>query len=179
MVKWFGKIIEKIFIVSGAFFFAQTPMFMQYYVQQLTGHLSELHWQIDAMRRVAAQSGKGLESYIEKFTSSSDPDFVLQGRLMQGMVDRWHGYSEALQALQNSDVWMRPLVFLKRLDWSVARETYDSYEIALIFNSEGVLFAAFGMLFGYAMFIIFKQIALLIIFFIKFLTRKSPAIATK
>jgi hypothetical protein len=156
------RIIDKLGMCGGALLFSQLPLFIQYYTQQLVGRVYELQWQVEAIRQVAIQSGKGLDQYIQKFILSTDPDFVLQGQLMQQMMSRWHYYSEGLLALEHASLWMQPLIFLRYFDWSVARSTYDNYTAGLTLNSEGLVFGGLGMIAGYLLALSLRGLAYII-----------------
>jgi hypothetical protein len=148
MVGWLGRILDKICLFAGALLFSQFPLFIQYYTQQLSGRVDELKWQIDAIHQAALLSGKGIEQYINKFLSSQDADFVLQGQLMQQIISRWHHYSEGLFSLEHATVWMKPILFIQYLDWNVVHSTFGLYEMGLTFNMEGMVFGIIGMMIG-------------------------------
>jgi hypothetical protein len=65
--------------VIGAFVASQIPEFIQQYTQRLAGHVNELYRLLNQMRQVASYSNKTLDQYIQKFITSSDPDFARQG----------------------------------------------------------------------------------------------------
>lgn len=157
MVNRFSRILDKICLCIGALLFSQFPLFIQYYTQQLSGRVFELQRQVEATRQVAMQSGKDVDQYIQKFLSSSDLDFVLQGQLMQQLIFRWNYYSEGLFALEHATLWMQPVNFVRYFDWSIARSTYENYSTGFTLNSQGLLFAGAGMIIGYLFSIILKS----------------------
>lgn len=158
MIKWLGNIIDRLFAVAGALVFSQAPLFMQYYTQQLSGHVAELKLNVEAMGKIAAQSGKTLDQYVLKFMASTDPDFNLQGKLMQSMVERWTVFNENLYSMQNATVWTRPFLFIRQFDWDIARTTYHTFEVGLTFNLEGIIYAFLGLLFGYLVFMLIRKV---------------------
>src|SRR5437868_6272991 len=86
--RWFIGICDRICAVLGAFAFSQIPLFYQQYTQRLAGHLAEAGWQVALLHETAEHAGKSLPAYIAKFLNQSDPDFVLQGRLMDSLITR-------------------------------------------------------------------------------------------
>lgn len=148
MNKFIGSIYEKICLLIGILIFSQFPLFIQNYVQQLSGRVHELHWQIDSMRQMASQSNKTLEQYIHKFLSNDDADFISQGKILQETVNRWNRYSEGLFALEHATVWSKPLMFLRYFDWNIVVKTYDHFEPGFTLNLEGIVFACIGMACG-------------------------------
>lgn len=152
MLKCVGALFDRACAVIGAVVFAQLPLFISQYQHQLTGREAELRLQVDAMRQAAGLSGKTLVQFIKKFTSNSDADFILQGELMQSMVDRWHSLNEALSSLQGSTVIGRPFNFLMHLNAEAFSSTFKNYTFGLPLTIEGGIYALFGMVVGYLFF---------------------------
>jgi Protein of unknown function (DUF2937) len=138
-----------LFALLGALLFSQIPFFMQQYTQQLAGHVAELQIQIAAIDKLAGQSGKTLQQYIEKFSSNSDTDFVLQGHFMQKLFDRFNEMSEGLNALQQATPWFHPFVFIKFFQTNIGLSTYASFKPGLSLTLESGLYMLAGLLFGY------------------------------
>ena len=118
-------------------------------MQQLSGREAELHRQVNSMSYAAGISGKTLEQYIHKFIQNADPDFVMQGGIMQALVTRWHSTTDAMLALKNSSVVGRPWAFLSHLDAEVFQSTFQQYTFGIPFNAEGCLYALIGVFMGY------------------------------
>src|SRR5262245_43621845 len=163
MFRWIGKLLEGIFALAGALALSQAPLYMQYYTQQLSGHVSELKLQIFYLERAASQTGKSLGLYVQKFLSSTDQDFRIQGQLMQGMLDRFQILTEQLHALQSATVLERPFIFSQSLQWDIARETMHSFELGLTLSVEGAVYAFLGMLLGYLLFFFLRVILRIIL----------------
>jgi hypothetical protein len=158
MLKWIGGLMDRAFAVLGAILFAQAPLFMQQYTQQLIGREAELKLQVDAMRNAAAISGKTLEAFIRKFAESGDIDFSSQGEAMQAMVGRWHQLSDALAAMQNSTMWGRPFAFIYHLNGDAFGSTLTNFHAGLPINLEGGAYALVGIVFGYFVFATLRKI---------------------
>ncbi len=157
MFKWINGLLDRIFAVAGALLFSQAPVFIQQYKQQLAGRVAELQSQVEKMRWVAHQSGKTLDMYIQKFVSQSDADFARQGELMQGMVMRHADLSTAHQALFESTVFSRPLVFARHFDFAIAKQTYSSFEFGFLFSIEGLVYSIIGVGIGYFAYYLFSR----------------------
>ncbi len=156
-MQFFLKIIDRLFMIAGAFLFLQAPQFINAYSQQMEGHVTELHLQIDAIKKAAAQSGKTLEQYISKFVMNSDSDFNLQGRFMQGVIERFSQLSQGLSSLKSAKVWERPFVFVRYLNLEIAQATLNSYAIGLPLTWEGGVYACIGALLGFLLFYVLKK----------------------
>ncbi len=151
-MKWLGELVDRVFVVVGALVFCQGPLFIQQYTQRLAGHVDELQLQIDAMHKVAKKSGKSFAQYVQKFLSSTDVDFASQGELMQGMQTRFTQLSDSLVSLQQANLFTKPFVFLKHLNFDIFSSTMWSFQPGLLLTAEGLLYALVGMLFGYSAF---------------------------
>lgn len=145
----FSSLIDRLFIVVGAFAGSQISPFMQQYSHRLAGHAAELQQMVDQLHKTAALSHKSLNQYVDKFLSSSDPDFVHQGFFMQGIVERSNELNHALSSLMTSSPWMRPFVLAKDLQPDIAKATLGTFQPALSLNVEGIFYAGIGILFGW------------------------------
>jgi predicted exporter len=162
-------IMDRIFIVAGAFFGSQIPQFMQQYTQRLAGHVEELHYLLDQIRLIA--SHRNLDQYIYKFLSSSDQDFVQQGVFMQTLFSRWQNLSSALQALNESSLFTKPFVWMKHFDYDMAWATLKSYQPGFSLTLEGIYYTFLGILFGFLLYqLISKSIQFLFSSFKRFLS---------
>ncbi len=146
--RWLNSTFDRVAAVTGAVFGVQLPEFTKQYIHQLSGHVSELRFQVGKMEKVASASGKTLEAYINKFLLNPDLDFSHQGELMQEMVNRFHKFADALRTLQESSPWFRPLKLLAVGDWETVKETWQMFQPGLPLTSEGVVYAFVGMIIG-------------------------------
>ncbi|MBA2369445.1 MAG: DUF2937 family protein [Candidatus Protochlamydia sp.] len=149
-LRFVYQVLDRFFVVFGAFLGSQIPQYLQQYTQRLAGHVAELDFQIAKLKKIAAMSGKTLDQYIHKFEQNTDPDFVRQGEFMDGIVIRWQELNQALSNLTEASVWKHPFVFLKEMDYSIARNTYESFQPGLNLTTEGFLYACLGILMGYS-----------------------------
>ena len=146
------SLLDRLCVVLGAFVGSQIPEFFQQYTQRLAGHVDELGHLLDHLRHLAASSNKTLEQYIQKFLSSSDPDFAGQGELMQGLTVRWEELHQALHHLTYSSIWMRPYVFIKDLQSDIFHSTLASFQPGFNLTLEGLGYAGLGIFVGLALY---------------------------
>jgi len=175
MKKWFTSLLDRIFAVASALCFAQIPLFMLQYQQQLYGHIAELKVQVDAMQKVASATGKTLPEYISRFTSSGDPDFMGQGFLMNGMIERTFSLSEASHSLSSATVYEKPFVFFNHLSWDIVSSTFSNFQPGIPFSVEGVVYAFIGIVFGYFSFLALRRSASAFTRYL-FTKRETPAL---
>lgn len=168
MFTWIGKWIDRIFALSFAVVFLQIPQLMHDYTQILSGHVSELVFQVGLIHEMAAKSGKSTNDLVAKFLKNSDPDIVLQGQFIKDLLTRYDQFSSALIALQSASVWSKPFVFLQYVYWSLLKETFETFRFALPLNLEGIIYAILGLFVGYGLFQLLKRLVLVF-------RRKHPA----
>lgn len=159
MIKWLSGLLDRIFVVLGAFIFSQAPHFFQHYSQRLGGHVAELQRQIAAMQQAAERSGKSLQSYVQKFLSQSDVDLVSQGEIMQEIIVRHFDLSEAYTALVNASAFSRSFAFLRHFQLDIAKMTLRDFKLGLTFSMEGLIYALVGIGFGYLIYWTLSQIS--------------------
>lgn len=146
MFRFIGGILERIVVVASALVFAQIPLFIQHYEQQLVGRIAELKMQVDAIQMIA--NGRSLQEYILKFTSNSDPDFVRHGYLLNEMVSRYDSLRVAYESLLASTLLTKPIVFLTHLYSDIAASTWEHFHIGLPLTFEGTCYALLGVVAG-------------------------------
>lgn len=146
------NILDRIFAVAGAFIFVQIPQFYQQYTSLVSGHLAELAYQITQMEKSAKTTEKTLDQLIQKFIAASDPDFHNQGVLMQATFERWTEFTKALLALNEASFLSRPFVFIRHVDWQVFKETFHQFTFGFSLTFESLIYAIFGIFFGYIIF---------------------------
>jgi hypothetical protein len=158
MLKIFSGLLDRIFAVLGALLFMQAPLFMQEYVQHLSGRVAELQWQTNQLQEMANQAGRTMTDYIEKFVSNPDLDISMQGTFMLMVIQRQSVLEKSLAAIKEAPVWKKPLVFMEYIQWDVARSTFDSYHMGIALTIEGGIYALIGVMAGVTVFAILKKI---------------------
>jgi hypothetical protein len=144
-----GGLLDRLFVVAGAFLGSQVPAFMDQYMQRLAGHVEELNYMIQEMARLASQNSKTLDQYIQKFLDSTDPDFMTQGNFMQSVELRLESFSASLAHLRDSSIWSKFYVFLTEVKCSVFKSTLHSFRPSLSLSIEGLCYTFIGIVFGY------------------------------
>jgi hypothetical protein len=139
------KFLDRALCVAGAVACAQLPEFMQQYLQRLGGHLDEVRQQIAIWRRVAQESGLTLEQLITRYLANADPVVARGGGVVRDLLARADELAAAEAALRHASLWARPFVFLRHLDWGIARGTWQVFRPAVPTTLEGLAYAAVGV----------------------------------
>jgi hypothetical protein len=157
-MKVVTALLDRIFAAAGALLLAQMPMFMVQYSQQLAGRSGELGLQLDAIRRIASDSGKSLPQYIDKFVAAGDPDFTRQGELIHQMATRYQFLLDSETQLSEASPFAKPFIFMQQLDWEVAHSTWQHFQFGIPFNLEGLTYALIGLVGGCLLFLILNRL---------------------
>ena len=152
LIKWFDGMLDRIFSVAGAVGLSQFPAYFQQYLQRLGGHADEAHRQAELFRRAAMESGMSMDDYIQKFLDQTDRDFQRQGEIIREIIERADYLASALEALQSSNMFTRPFVFLTTVDWEIAGNTWAAFQPAVPTTVEGAVYAGVGILVGLAIY---------------------------
>lgn len=156
IIRLIGGIVDRLFALGGALALSQAPLFVQQYKQQLMGRVEELNLQIHVLKEAARLSDKTLEQYIAKFVQNADPDFSRQGEIMQGMVVRWTNLNQGLHALNEANLWKKPLAFMHYYNEDVVQATWKHFEIGIPMNVEGAVYGLVGLAIGFFVFSLIK-----------------------
>jgi len=155
----FDSLLDRILCVVGAVSFSQGPEFMQQYLQRLGGHLDEARRQLDVFRQTAAQSGLSIDQFIGQTAANTDPAVAKLGGVMTATVQRVSSLQSAHDALLHSALWERPFVFVRHLDFDIARATGAVFKPAVPTTIEGAAYALTGMLVTLALYhVLFKRL---------------------
>ncbi len=167
IVRFIVTLFDRIFLILGVLVGAQIPLFMQQYIQRLSGHVTELNRFVSNLRLLANQSNKNLTQYIEKFQTSSDLDFSNHGIFMLEVVKRQEQMNNALQNLLNSPTWKKLYFFFQNLQYEVAQKTWESFQPGLTLTVEGLSYMALGGVISFCIYHFFIQVVIFIINFFR------------
>jgi hypothetical protein len=139
------SLVDRILCAVGAVFFAQAPEFMQQYLQRLGGHLAEARRQLAQFEEIARHAGKTVQELATQYAANADPAVVSMGKLVNDSELRVSALGAAEAAIRAASVWSRPFVFLRQLDWEIARGTGNVYKPAVPTTIEGLLYGLIGV----------------------------------
>lgn len=132
----------------GAGTLSQFPEYYQQYLQRLGGRLDQALVQEARYYQAAADAGLTMDEYIARFTTTSDEVIQNEGWIIQAALDDAQNLREALIALTNAGTLERPFTFFQHLDQATLSAAFDSFAPALPLSTEGLAYAAVGMVAG-------------------------------
>jgi len=140
----FDGLLDRIFSVAGAVLLSQLPNLIILYINALSGALAEARRNVEALKVQARMIGVTADDFIRRLLNSGDPAVQASGRIHQQALERFQEYSEAFGALQSSNPWTRPFVFLQHLDPEILNAV--QFTPALPLSPEGAVYALVGVL---------------------------------
>ncbi len=144
----FGRIADALAGTAGAALLAQFPAFYQQYVQRLGGRLDQALLAVERLQEAASEQGLKLSAYVRYFLDAEDPIFRREGQNLVTTLSEAQDLKQAHAALSEAGPLSRPMVFLDHLDPDLVRATFERYVPALPIDSEGLVYAALGLLLG-------------------------------
>ena len=139
------RLLDRVLCVCGAVLFSQLPEFMQQYLQRLEGHLDEARLVLSRFKDAAAQSGMNLDQLVAGTAQNPDPSMARLGGVIRDSAARVADLAAADDALRHASIWARPFVFAAHLDREIAGSTLSIYKPAVPTTTEGLLYAAIGI----------------------------------
>lgn len=143
-----GRIANGAAAIGGAGALSQFPEFYQQYLQRLGGRLDQALVQEARIYEAAQSQGLTVAEYVARFQQSSDPVFQAEGAVLQATLQDASALREALLALSNAGVLERPVLLARYFNSDLANATFEAFNPALPVSTEGLTYAAFGMLLG-------------------------------
>lgn len=139
-------LLDRVLCALGAVAFCQLPEFIQQYLQRLGGRLDEARRQLAEFEAIAAKAKLALPEFIDRTAANADSAVANLAGVMRGTVDRVAELSAADAAIRSASIWGKPFVFFAHLDTSIASATLDIYKPAVPTTTEGLIYAAAGMI---------------------------------
>ncbi len=161
-VRFVDSLADRICAVFGAAAFAQFPAYLAQYLQRLGGHRDEAARNVEKYREIAAETGMTIQEYAGRLASSGDEVIMKTGRKIAGDIDRLDALSRALQELQEAPAFKKFFLFLKNMDFDIARAAWGDFTPGLPLTPEGAAYAAAGVVAGMLLYFIVKKLFLLI-----------------
>lgn len=150
--------LDRVLCVFGALAFAQTPEFIQQYLQRLGGHVDEARRQVEQFRHTAEQSGVTLDRLITQTSAVSDPAVAKLGGVMTDATVRLQSLESSQAAITHASSFERPLVFIHNMDTDIARSTWSAFRPALPASFEGIAYGIIGLVLIVAIYHLFVRV---------------------
>ena len=132
MPKMLATLIDRCLFTLFFILGIQLPEFMQQYMQRLSGHLHEAHYQLGQFQAIADNQFQGnLLALIERYQSNGDEVFRQTGHMVENLMQRIEGFNLSLNHLQQGDYLNRLYYFITEIDPELAAATLEQYQLAV------------------------------------------------
>lgn len=145
-----GRLANAVFGGAGALAAGQAPAFYTQYLQRLGGRLDQAIAAVERVRADAAARGEGLDDYIALSLADTSTRAQEAGQRALEAVQTRDALREAYAALSAARPFERPQVFAEHFDRGIAEAALGDFVPTLPVSSEGLVYAAVGLLLGLA-----------------------------
>ncbi len=139
------SLLDRVLCVLGAAGLSQAPEFFQQYLQRLGGHLDEAKLILAGFAEVARRSGMTLQGYVDMLRAQPAMAVAETGARIAEIQARVEELATSEAALREANLWERPFVFLRHVDWDIAGRTWEVFKPAVPVTLEGAVYAGAGM----------------------------------
>lgn len=144
--SFFGSLAERLVVFFVALLFSQAPQFMNLYLNVLSGAKAAHEKSVASLSEKAQELEMTVQQFIDDLLKSESKVSQGSGRVHKKLLADFEEIRLAWEALRNCTPFMRPFVFLRHVDWSLARSV--QFQPALPFTREALLYVCVGIIFG-------------------------------
>lgn len=143
---FFGSLLERIFVFFMALFLSQAPQYMNLYLNVLSGAKAAYEKSVKEIAEKAGELGMSTKEFIDDLTKSQSQAAKKSGELHQNQIRNFESAKKAFDAIKNASPFVRPFIFLKHVDWALAKNV--QFQPALPFTLESLIYVIVGIILG-------------------------------
>jgi hypothetical protein len=136
-------LIFLVFVLGGAVFGSQVPVFVDAYGQRLGGALDELRDGIAGFEDAARNANISFEEYRVRLRENTDAAVQGTGTEIDRQVARAVTLSSQQRDLTDASIWTRPFVVLMRGDTRILSRTWEAWSPTLTLDPRWGLIGLF------------------------------------
>jgi hypothetical protein len=137
----------RLFIIcSWALLLTQAPAFILQYKNHLAGHLQELKYQENILKKMMQEVN--LPGLAIKLKQSHEFYGIRQGEYIESFISRKEKFDASNLALINASSWSVGFYFLRYFDLELAQETVEDFNFGIPFTFAGLIYGLLGALIG-------------------------------
>lgn len=145
-LRVFFGLFDRLWFFASIIIGAQWAGYIQAYIHQLIGHLSEARKWMDEYRVIAEKHHGNLDNLVKALQNSKDGSLVAQGELLKKNILRETELEETLSSLQDAEIWQQPFYFVKNLEYDIAMQTASNYVPTLPLSTDALISAAVALI---------------------------------
>lgn len=161
-IKALDNFLDRVASILGAFILIQFPQFFSQYLQRLGGHLDEARQTVDLYTSTANSLEMTINEFIDTHLQAANPVFVSSGEKISQIANRFYSLENSFLALDGASPFTRLWIFVKEVDWEIARQAWRNFTPGIPTNLEGLLYALLGLLLGWGLYSMAKGFLCLI-----------------
>ncbi|MFN0204575.1 MAG: DUF2937 family protein [Bacteroidia bacterium] len=143
LFKPIAELTDRVVCVVFAVAATQIPVYINQYLNVLSGAMTEAQRNYDDLEKRAAELKLSVPQFVEHHLSSQDSIFHASGEHFQAMILRLQMYKEAFEKLSNCSAMEKPFIFYQYYD-SVLGEAVQ-FQPGMPLNQEGFMYALVGV----------------------------------
>ncbi len=149
LFAFIGRLLDRIICLVLAIAFTQVPVYVDQYIDVLSGARTEAKKLYDELSATAAKYHLDVDAYLTRI--EANPDSLVSGLAIvnRNAVNRYLEYEAAWNALQNAPGWLRPIVLMNHFDKDLGKAL--QFQAGLSFTFTAFLYAVAGLLVGMAL----------------------------
>jgi hypothetical protein len=167
--SFFGSLAERLVVFFVALFLSQAPQYMNLYLNVLSGAKAAHEKSLATLTEKASELDMTVQQFIDDLLKSESKVSKSSGQVHQKQLADYENTRRAFEALKNASAFSRPFVFIKHVDWSLAKNV--QFQPALPLAPEALAYVLVGVMLGMLLYRV-------LVFFPRRLVAKKSALAS-
>lgn len=147
---FFGSLLERIVVFFAALLLSQAPQYMNLYLNVLSGAKAAYEKSVKEIGEKAGELGMSTKEFIDDLVKSQSQAAKKSGELHQNQIKHLDAAKKAFDAIKNASAFTRPFIFLKHVDWALAKNV--QFQPAFPFTFEALIYVIVGIILGMILF---------------------------
>lgn len=144
--SFFGSLAERLVVFFVALFMSQGPQYMNLYLNVLGGAKAAHEKSVSVITEKARELDMTVQQFIDDLLKAESKVSKSSGQVHQKQLADYEKTRKAFEALKKASVWSRPFVFLRTVDWSLARSV--QFQPAFPLTLEALVYVLAGIIIG-------------------------------
>lgn len=144
--SFFGSLAERLVVFFVALFLSQAPQYMNLYLNVLSGAKAAHEKSVAALTEKAQELGMTVQQFIDDLLKADSKVSKSSGQVHQKQLADFENAKRAFEALRNATAFSRPFVFLRYVDWSLAKNV--QFQPAFPLTLEALVYVLVGIIIG-------------------------------
>lgn len=141
-----GSVAERIVVFFTALLLSQAPQYMNLYLNVLAGSKATYEKSVKEISEKAAELEMSTKQFIEDLVKSQSQAAKKSGELHQNQITNLEKAKKAFDAIKNASAFSRPFVFIKHVDWALAKNV--QFQPAFPLTLEALIYVIVGIILG-------------------------------